>query len=132
LRVAKRRVRLDRSLGAPPPGVDVAEAANCSRYVGSPEHKDAPSFAGHPRPRADASICDQRLSSADEISLWLKKAIIKGAFGKLWEGKFPRYIWYKDGETVYEARLINRELGEYKGYPLERDEWPPNIARLYD
>ena len=108
------------------------QVANTSRYVGSPEHKDAPSFAGQPRPRADASICDQRLESAEEITLWLREAIRKGAFGRLWEGRFPRYVWYKDGETVYEGRLLNRELGEYKGYPLEREEWPPEIAHLYD
>jgi hypothetical protein len=112
--------------------VNIADAASRSKYVGSPEHKDAPSFAGQPRPRADASICDQRLGSADVITSWLRKAIRKGAFGKLWEGSFPRYVWYKEGEIVYEARLINRELGEYKGYPLEPDEWPPEISRLYD
>ena len=102
-----------------------------SRYVGSPEHKDFRSFAGQPRPRADASICDQRLSSADEITDWLRHAIQQGAVSEYWEGTFPRYVWYKDGETVYEGRLINRELGEYKGYPLERDEWPSEITRIY-
>lgn len=132
VRAAKRRNRLDRRLGAPPPGVDLADVANKSSYVGSPEHKDAPSFAGQPRPRADASICDQRLNNAADVTLWLKEAIQKRAFGSYWEGLFPRYVWYKAGETVYEGRLINRELGQYKGYPLERNEWPPDIASLYD
>lgn len=62
-------------------------------------------------------------------------AIRKGAFGRLWEGsvpQFPRYIWYKDAETVYEGRLVNQERGDYKGYPLGRDEWPPGIERLYE
>lgn len=106
--------------------------ARKSSYVGSPEHKDAPSFAGQPRPRADASICDHRLNDAAEITLWLRSAIQKGAVGTFWEGSFPRYVWYKDGDTVYEGRLINRESGEYKGYPLQPDEWPPDIARLYE
>jgi hypothetical protein len=132
VRAAKRRARLDRNLGTPPPDVDLALVARNSRYLGSPEHKDAPSFAGQPRPRADASICDQRLNDAEEITRWLRIAINKGAFGRLWEGDFPRYVWYKAGETVYEGRLINRELGEYKGYPLERDEWPPDIDTFYD
>ncbi|MEA2462456.1 MAG: hypothetical protein QOJ98_203 [Acidobacteriota bacterium] len=110
----------------------MADVANKSSYVGSPEHKDAPSFAGQPRPRADASICDQRLNNAADVTLWLKEAIQKRAFGSYWEGLFPRYVWYKDGETMYEGRLINRELGQYKGYPLERNEWPPDIASLYD
>ena len=28
-------------------------------------------------------------------------------------------------------RLVNRETGEYKGYPLEQDEWPDGIAEIY-
>jgi hypothetical protein len=123
---------LDRTLGVPPAGADLSRAAEKCRYVGSPEHKDAPSFAGHPRPRTDASICDQRLNSVEEITRWLRTAIGKGAVGRLWEGDFPRYVWYKDGNVVYEGRLINHELGEYKGYPLEQNEWPPEISRLYE
>lgn len=132
MRAVKRRARMDRSMGAPPPGIDLSLVVEHCRYVGSPEHKDAPSFAGEPRPRRDASICDQRLKSADVITVWLREAIQKGAFGSYWEGTFPRYVWYKDGETVYEGRLLNCELGEYKGYPLERNEWPPDIARIYE
>lgn len=41
---------------------------------------------------------------------------------------FPKFIWHLEGETLYEARLSNRELGEYHAYPLEdRREWPANI-----
>ena len=25
---------------------------------------------------------------------------------------------------VYEGRLVNRALGQYEGYPLEKSEWP--------
>jgi hypothetical protein len=32
--------------------------------------------------------------------------------------------FYQDGDTVYEGRLVNREQGQYKGYPLGEDEWP--------
>ena len=39
----------------------------------------------------------------------------EGATGAPWEGGFPRYVWYKHGETVFEGRLVNRETGEYKG-----------------
>ena len=63
---------------------------------------------------------------------WLKKAIIKGVVGAPWEGKFPRYAWFKDGETVYEARLVNRQAGEYKGYPIRQDEWPEGIEKYYE
>lgn len=46
------------------------------------------------------------------------------------EGEFPRYVWYQDAGIVYEARLTNKELGEYKGYPLNADEWPHGIERV--
>ena len=35
------------------------------------------------------------------------------------------------GNTVFEARLVNRESGSYKGYPLDSDEWPKGIESLY-
>jgi len=96
-----------------------------ARYIGSPEHKTAPSFAGAPRPRADASICDPRfLDQQDRLTEWLREALRSGAVGGPVEGDFPRYVWYRDGDTVYEGRLVNRGNGEYKGYPLEPDEWP--------
>lgn len=53
-----------------------------------------------------------------------------GAVGAPWEGDFPRYVWRREGDVVYEARLINREIGEYKGYPLQRDEWPEGLDGL--
>jgi hypothetical protein len=30
--------------------------------------------------------------------------------------------------VVYEGRLVNQELGQYKGYPLEASEEPEGIA----
>jgi len=117
------------------PAVESARLATLAEqvsYVGSPEHKDMPSFAGHPRPRRDASICPQSLTAdLAKISGWLSEAFRRGAVGELWEGGFPRYVWYKDGGDVYEGRLVNRGLGQYKGYPLEPAEWPEGIEKLY-
>lgn len=62
---------------------------------------------------------------------WLRSAIRRGATGAPWEGAFPRYVWYKDGDTVFEGRLVNREAGSYKGFPLDRDEWPKDIEAIY-
>ncbi len=116
-----------------PRGVDLDKAAKNIRYVGSPEHKATPSFAGSPRPRRDASICDSRfMTMQDELTQWLKQAFGCQAVSDFCEGTFPRYAWYKDGDTVYEARLTNRGAGEYKGYPLEPDEWPEGIESLYN
>jgi hypothetical protein len=103
------------------------ELAMHVRYVGSPEHKDIPSFAGSPRPRSDASICDRALAQdRKKVQNWLVQAISNGQVGEIWEGKYPRYVWYQDGTVLYEGRLVNREQGEYKGYPLSDEEWPEN------
>lgn len=99
-------------------------------YVGSPEHKDVVSFAGQPRMRADASICDRKLArDLDRVQGWLRRAVMNGSIGEPWEGDFPRYVWYQAGDVVYEGRLVNREQGQYKGYPPAEDEWPMGWRR---
>lgn len=129
---APRRRREMRRVPRVPDDVDLVGLAASVSYTGSPEHKDMPSFAGHPRPRADASICPRELTrDPARIGAWLGEAMRKGAVGGIWEGDFPRYAWYKEGEQVYEARLVNRGKGEYKGYPLGPDEWPDGIEELY-
>ena len=100
-------------------------------YVGSPEHKDIPSFAGQPRLRADASCCPRNLADVKTLTGWLRTAIKRGAVGPPWEGTFPRYVWYKHGDTVFEGRLVNRGSGSYKGYPLAGNEWPDGIELKY-
>lgn len=49
---------------------------------------------------------------------------------RAWEGDFPRYAWHRLDDVVYEARLVNQELGHYKGYPLEKDEWPTGLNEV--
>jgi hypothetical protein len=51
-----------------------------------------------------------------------------GRIGAPWEGDFPRYVWHRRDDVVYEARLVNQEVGEYKGYPLEPGEWPEGLS----
>lgn len=92
-------------------------------YIGSCEHKSFPSFAGRPCLRADASKCDPHHADQDELTGWLRQAIREGRTSAHWEGDFPRYAWHKAEEVPYEARLVNRGLGQYKGYPLHPDEW---------
>jgi len=86
-----------------------------------------------PRPRADASICDRRfLGLQDQLTRWLQEAIRKGAVGGPMEGDFPRYVWFRDGDVVYEGRLVNRGNGAYKGWRLTKEEWPRGLDDLYD
>lgn len=125
MRAPRHRRLKPKTITAPPPGIDLNSIADRVSYVGSPEHKDGPSFAGQPRPRADASICDRALSNSRElVRTWLQSALRNGQCGAPWEGDFPRYVWHQEGETLYEARLVNRVRGEYKGYPLNSDERP--------
>lgn len=126
MRAPRRKRPLQRVLISEPPEDREIMARDVS-YVGSPEHKDTPSFAGHPRPRADASICDRALAR-DRIAVeeWLRRAILAANYSEFFEGDFPRYVWYLDEQSciTYEARLVNREQGCYKGYPLNASEAP--------
>jgi hypothetical protein len=128
MRKPKRKRLKSKMIGEIPPGIDLLVIAERVMYAGSSEHKSGPSFAGEPRPRADASICDPSLNDRqDDIQNWLRHAIRLGCVAPPWEGVFPRYAWCKVSGTVYEARLINRALGQYKGWEIPQDEWPDRI-----
>ena len=131
MRAPHRRRPLKREFFAPP-GADLRRVAERADYVGSVEHKDVRSFAGLPRPRGDASCCPPCLANRqNRIRTWLRSAIRRGATGSPWEGEFPRYVWHKHGNVVYEGRLVNSEAGSYKGYPLLKTEWPAGIEDMY-
>jgi hypothetical protein len=133
MRAPRRKRPQPRQVVDPPADTNLAEVAERVSYVGSPEHKDGPSFAGQPRPRADASICERQLTEDRElITQWLREAIRRGATGGIWESGFPRYAWHKEAGSVYEARLVNSGLGEYKGYPLNETEWPVGLGSVYE
>lgn len=124
MRAPKRHRPPRRQRSDPPTGIELDKLAARASYVGSPEHKTYPSFAGPARLRADASKCDPRLGDRAELTGWLREAIAGGQVGAPWEGDFPRYVWHRKDNTVYEGRLVNSELGQYKGYPLQPAEWP--------
>ena len=65
------------------------------------------------------------------VNEWIRSAVRRGSISGLWDGEYPRYVWYKHNDTVFAARLVNRGDGSYKGYPLGADEWPPGIEELY-
>jgi len=134
MKQTKRKRPRVRMITTVPPGIDLAAAAPRVRYVGSSEHKDTPSPAGRARPRADATICDRSfLSRWEEVEEWLRTAIRRAWVGAPWEGDFPRYAWYRDtDDTVFEARLVNRGLGEYKGYALTAEECPEGLPETHE
>lgn len=128
MRAPRRRRPRPRTVDASISAEALLAISERASYVGSQEHKDTPSFAGMPRPRVDASLCSRAL--ADEQALldaWLKTAIREGRVGPPWEGEFPRYVWHATHAAFYEARLVNRGLGQYKGYPVDESEFPPSL-----
>lgn len=127
MRTPKRR-RPRRRTPYVPAGRNLEALADRARYIGSPEHKDTPTFAGQPHPRGDASICPREHNDLDLVTDWLRSVIRAGSVGSPWEEAFPRYVWHREEGTVFEARLVNRGDGSYKGYPLAQDEWPEHLA----
>src|SRR2546421_1281 len=93
VRAPKRHRPRRRSVAAAPAGIDLADVAAHASYVGSPEHKTYPSFAGLPRLRADATRCDPAMADRETLTRWLRAAIAAGSIGEPWEGRFPRYVW---------------------------------------
>ena len=125
---APRRRRPRKREKCVPPATDLDALAERVKYVGSPGHKDVSTFVGLPRPRADASICPREYRDQQIVTGWLRDAIRSGSTGAPWEGGFPRYVWHKEKDTVFEARLVNRGDGSYKGYPLHDHEWPLHLV----
>lgn len=126
MRAPKRRRPRRREIHVPA-GADLRRVADMVTYEGSQEHKDFPSFAGQPKPRGDASLCPRDIRDVAVVTGWLRSAIRAGVTGAPWEGDFPRYAWHREGDTMFEARLVNRGSGSYKGYPLHNDEWPVDL-----
>lgn len=126
MRSPKRKRPLLRQKTQPPKGVNLNAIARRANYVGSVEHKTVVSPAGLPQPRSDSSKCKESISYSFKYpKIWLRRGIEKRQIGEPWEGDFPRYVWYRARDNiVYEGRLVNRDQGEYKGWPLEPHEYP--------
>ena len=109
-----------RRVKRPPNDECLERAANSCCYVGSPYHKNYPSSAGMPRYRPDTSKCPVELKDQHElIECWLRNALMSGQVSPQWDGEFPRYVWHREDNTIYEARQGSPGSGEYHGYPLE-------------
>ena len=99
------------------------KVSNQAIYIGSAEHKIIKGYAGDLNPRGDAEKCPPGFSGTEnqrqKVEAALRDAIRKGQVSSCVEGGFPRFVWCDslgDG-LIYEARLTNRDKGEYKGYP---------------
>lgn len=118
----RRRPRATRQLEASRPG-QLHELAEQASYILTPEHKDYLTAAGPGKLRSDATACPRGLDFA-EVESWLKETIEAGNVSADTENDFPRYAWARIRGRVYEARLSNSGLGQYKGYPIHDHEAP--------
>jgi hypothetical protein len=99
--------------------------------VGSGEHKALPihdSYASYALElaaykRSDASRCDPTITR-DQAEEALRAAIRRGHVSADFQGGFPVYVWGWLDERPHTARLINREAGYYKAWPVEESELP--------
>lgn len=118
----RKKPRKDDQL-APGTQIDLSDMAEEVDYVISTEHKDYLTSAGPGNLRSDATRCPRGLDF-DKVREWLREAVRTGDVSATLDGDFPRYVWKRVGTQVYEARLSNAGLGQYKGYPIQDHEAP--------
>jgi hypothetical protein len=102
--------------------------ATLARYVGSGEHKALPIHASYSlesaaHKRSDSSRCDPKITR-DQAEQALREAIKLGHVSAEFQDNFPAYVWGRIAGQFYAARLINREAGHYKAWPIEEVELP--------
>lgn len=126
---ARKRPR-PQALATAPDLHELNELATRVSYVGSPEHKTYPSFAGAPRLRSDATPCPKKYKDAVVIGEWLRDAMRQGNVSAYRDqGTFPRYVWGRYDARWFEARLVNAQIGAYKGYPVLEESIPTELLR---
>jgi hypothetical protein len=97
-------------------------------YEGSAEHKFGRYWAGQGKLRSDGTPCPRGYHDQAELTRLLRLAIANGQHSPIEAGDtFPKYVWAKDQDYYFAARLINREQGNYKGYPVLPSEFPNGL-----
>lgn len=61
---------------------------------------------------------------------WLQAAITAGHIAGPVESGLPRYVWHREETFVFQGRLTNSGLGQYKGWPVEESELPDWLRGL--
>lgn len=101
-------------------------------YIGSPYHKRYKSKWGAPQLQSDKTECPPEVDpevAAAVLAEEIQARIVAGCHSVLRDGDWPRYVWGVASfpaeadsvvEVAWEARLVNREQGSYKGYPVSQ------------
>ena len=98
---------------------DIRRLANDAQYEASPYHCPT----RQPRWVPNKTRCPKHVDKPYALRL-LRQGMRRGMFSGALQGLWPRLVWAVDcaDEKVYEARLTNREAGEYHGYPIPKDD----------
>jgi hypothetical protein len=86
-------------------------------------HCEGPGGRKPKRRRKYSSVCPKKWSETAATKA-LRKALAAGQVSPVWENGFPRHVWHRDGDTVYEARHTRGPHGTYHAYPIEKDGIP--------
>ena len=106
----------------PPRNVSLEEVERNCKYQSSAYHRTIPSSSGRPVYISGKSKCPEDLQqNPRRVQRLLKEAISLGHFG-YFTGGFPRRVWSRVGDTVFEAKQGTPGSGVYHGYPLRPDE----------
>ncbi len=79
------------------------------------------------KPRIKPATPCPRVWKASEANDALRLAIRNERVSEAWEDGFPRYVWHRDGETIYEARHTRGPHGTYHAYPIEAADAPRGL-----
>lgn len=104
----------------------IQHAANHARYEASPYH--CPDNRGITASRKKpATVCPKVWSQSDGTDA-LRYSIRNGYVSDKWHDAFPRYVWYRDGEsTYYEARSEIGTPDRFHAYQIEANELPTGL-----
>ena len=69
-------------------------------------------------PAREVQVPEELQRDPDRVQRWLEDAVRHGSFGEF-DGGFPRRVWRRVGDTIFEARQGTPGSGIYHGYPLE-------------
>lgn len=105
----------------------LSRAASASVYGASRYHCRGPKGEPVIIRVEPTSLCPRQWSD-QEATRALRDAIRNGAVCEVWEDGFPRHVWHRDGDVLYEARHTRGPIGSFHAYPIESLQAPKGLA----
>lgn len=109
-----------------PDAAMLERAAKVAAYGENPYHCSRPGGQAPIIRAKPASHCPRWWSDA-EATKTLREAIAEGRVSETWEEGFPRHVWHRDGDVLYEARHTRGPVGSFHAYPIENSQAPHGL-----